>query len=224
MTKKWHSSVTVKAAIITSVTIVIVAGMNILYNRSQIKQDNKNYEVEINKKNTKINELQQELSSKNAEIQRLETSLIPFRTIALEKYTGSEQEALRKLANELKDLKKATDIPSLTLMRDRITTIKNKSDYTTSLVFRPSNRLSIGSTVFIARVTGSSDARIKDFYKLGLTDGVKKSIIKNGKEAIYHCRIEGYDFPNFKLVTTGQATIQIYGAHLSEQPVSFEVK
>ncbi len=168
MTKKRYSSVAVEAAFITAVAIVMVAAMNIWHDRSQIKQDNKNYEVEINKKNTKINELQQELSSKNAEIQRLETSLIPFRIIAFEKYTGSEQEALRKLANEIKDLKKATDIPSLTLMRDRIRTIKSKSDYTTLLVFRPSNRLSIGSTAFIVRVTGSSDTRIKDFYKLGI--------------------------------------------------------
>jgi hypothetical protein len=73
--------------------------------RSQMAQDNKNYKVEINKKNTEVNKLQQELSSKNAEIQRLETQLTPFRTIALEKYTGSEQEALRRLANEIEELK-----------------------------------------------------------------------------------------------------------------------
>jgi len=224
MGKKLCSSVTVKAAIITAFAGVMVAGMYILNNRSQIKQDNKNYEVEINKKNTKINELQQELSSKNAEIQRLETQLTPFRTIALQKFTGSEQEVLEKLANELENVKKATDIPLLTLMRERIRTTKDNSDYITSLAFRPSNRQSIGSTVFIARITGNTDVRIKEFKKMGITEGVTKSIGRDGKEAIYNCDIQGYVFPELKLVTTGPATVQLYGAHLSEQPVIFEVK
>ena len=98
MAKSRYLSVGVKTAIIGAVALVIVAGMNILNNRSQIKQDNKNYKV-------KIDELHKELSTKNVEIQRLETLLTPFRTIALEKYTGPEQEALRRLANELKELK-----------------------------------------------------------------------------------------------------------------------
>ncbi|MHC4172174.1 MAG: hypothetical protein ACYST5_04435 [Planctomycetota bacterium] len=224
MAKTWYSSVTVKAAIIGAFALIIVAGMHIWNNRSQIKQDNEKYKVEINTKNTRINDLQQQLSSREAEIQLLETQLTPFRTIALEKYTGSEQETLRKLANELEDLKKATNIPSLTLMRDRIRTIKNESGYATSLVFRPSNRLPIGSTAFIARITDNTDVRIKEFKKIGITEGVKKSIIRNGKEAIYNCNIQGYVFPEFKLVTTGPATIHIYGAHLSDQAVIFEVK
>ncbi len=225
MAKIWYSSATVKAAIIFVIGSVIVAGMYILNNRSQIKQDNEKYKLEIDTKNTKINNLQQELSSKNAEIQKLETSLIPFKVIALEKYTGSEQETLRKLANELKDIKKATDIPSLSLMRERLRTVKDKSGYyTTTFVFRPSNRLPVGSTAFTARVIGDSEARINVFSKYGVNTGVKKYILKEGKEATYHCDMKGYEFPKFKLVTTGPATIQIIGAHLANHPVIFEVK
>jgi len=39
------------------------------------------------------------ISNKTSEIQRLETLLTPFRTIALEKFTGNEKEALRELVN-----------------------------------------------------------------------------------------------------------------------------
>ena len=125
---------------------------------------------------------------------------------------------------ELEKVKTKTDIPSLALMMDRVRTVKNESDYKTTLVFRPSNRLTIGSTVFMARVISDSEVTIKDFFKTGITEGVKKSIIRNGTEAIYHCRLEAYNFPELKLVTTGPATILIYGAHLSEQPVAIEVK
>lgn len=189
------------------------------------------WSVYVTIKQSDVNELKQKVSdrdltiqNKNAEIQRLETQLTPFRTIALEKHTGSEKEALRKLANELENVKKATDIPLLILMRERIRTIKKKSDYITSLAFRPSNRQSIGSTAFIARITGNTDVRIKEFKKIGITEGVKESIIRNGKEAIYNCNIHGYVFPELILVTTGPTTVQLYGAHLSEQPVIFEVK
>ena len=53
--------------------------------------------------------MEQQIFQKTAEIQRLETQLTPFKTIALEKYTGSEQEALRKLADELEKLKNYVD-------------------------------------------------------------------------------------------------------------------
>ena len=45
------------------------------------------------------------IQNKNAEIERLERQLIPFRTFALQKYAGPEQDALRKLAKELEELK-----------------------------------------------------------------------------------------------------------------------
>lgn len=105
MAKKWYSSVGVRAAIILAVGGIIVAGINIWNGRSQMAKDNKTYKADLDKNRTKINELQQQLSNKNGEVQRLETLLTPFRTIAFEKYTGSEQEALKKLTNELEKLK-----------------------------------------------------------------------------------------------------------------------
>lgn len=221
MAQRFYNKASIQVAIVTVIGTgifgVLIAGIWILHYRSQLNEDNQIY-ISDNKN------LKQKNLELTSEVQRLETQLTPFRTIALQKFTGSEQEVLRKLANELENVKKATDIPLLTLMRERIRTTKDNSDYITSLAFRPSNRQSIGSTVFIARITGNTDVRIKEFKKVGITEGITKSIGRDGKEAIYNCDIQGYVFPELKLVTTGPATVQLYGAHLSEQPVIFEVK
>ena len=51
-----------------------------------------------------ITQQREALLAKNSEIQRLETILTPFRTIALERFTGSESVALKKLADQLLSL------------------------------------------------------------------------------------------------------------------------
>lgn len=102
MAKKWCQPVGIRAALIIVVGSIIVAGINIWHERSGLKIDNEKYKNENS-------ELRQQISQKNSEIQRLETQLTPFKTIAIEKYTGSEQEALRKLANELQELKNFVD-------------------------------------------------------------------------------------------------------------------
>lgn len=53
----------------------------------------------------KINNLENERSQKISEIQRLETQLTPFKTIALEKFTGDENQRLQKLAQEIRTLR-----------------------------------------------------------------------------------------------------------------------
>ncbi|MFA6216689.1 MAG: hypothetical protein WDL87_03445 [Candidatus Omnitrophota bacterium] len=58
----------------------------------------------INECEQTISALNRELEAKRAEIQRLETQLVPFRTFALEHYPGSEAEALAKLAQKITDM------------------------------------------------------------------------------------------------------------------------
>lgn len=87
----------IRAAIIISIGGIIVAGMNILHNRSRLKQDNQQYEKDIV-------ELRGKLRDKESEIQQLETQLTPFKTIALDRYTGSENERLQKLADRIREL------------------------------------------------------------------------------------------------------------------------
>lgn len=51
-----------------------------------------------------IPKLKEIIQEKDKEIQRLETQLTPFRTIALERYPGNEAEALERLSKEVSDL------------------------------------------------------------------------------------------------------------------------
>ena len=51
-----------------------------------------------------IPKLKNNISEKETEIQHLETQLTPFKTIALEKYTGTEQERLKKLSERIQEL------------------------------------------------------------------------------------------------------------------------
>ena len=92
---------------------------------------------------TKVTEQNQKIASQRADIQRLETQLTPFKTIALEKFTGSEQEALRKLAYELDELKSYMDpfkkpIASATAHVE--VTIKSKEQVDTKYMNENKNR------------------------------------------------------------------------------------
>lgn len=64
-----------------------------------------------------IVEQAQKLNEKTADIQRLETLLAPFRTIALERFTGSESEALRKLADQVTNIEKSLNDKSVEISR-----------------------------------------------------------------------------------------------------------
>lgn len=109
MAQKFFEKASVQVAIVTGIVAILIAGMHIWNNRSQLKRDNENYVKELKTKDGLINTLKQGIQQQMAEVQRLETQLTPFRTIALEKFTGSEQEALRNLADELDELKNYVD-------------------------------------------------------------------------------------------------------------------
>lgn len=104
MIKNFFKSVGVRTALITTVGAIIVAGMYIANSRSDLVQDNKEYIKKIERKNERIDSLEQDVLKKDNEIQRLENDFIPFKTFALEKYTGSEQERLKKLAERIQEL------------------------------------------------------------------------------------------------------------------------
>ncbi len=104
MKRKWHQYVGIRSALIVTVGVIIVAGMNIVHDRSKLKRENRRHITDIAAKDSLIADLNQQLSRKASELQRLETQLTPFRTIALEEYTGSEQEALKKLADRIQEL------------------------------------------------------------------------------------------------------------------------
>lgn len=83
MAQKWYQSVGVRSAIILVIGSIIVAGMYIWNDRSELTQSNKKYKAEIEKKNSHIDDLKQRLSQKHVEIQRLETQLVPSKIVNL---------------------------------------------------------------------------------------------------------------------------------------------
>jgi prefoldin subunit 5 len=102
--KKWYQYVGVRAAFIIAIGGIIVAGINAWSNQSKLAKDNEQYKKDVSN-------LKEELKNKNSEIQRLETQLTPFKTIALEKYTGTEQERLNKLSERIKELENPLNKP-----------------------------------------------------------------------------------------------------------------
>ena len=95
--KNFFKSVGVKSATIGAIALIVVAGMHIFNSRSTLSKDNQNYK-------TTIAHLESQIVEKNNIVQRIETQLTPFKTIALEKYTGTEQERLTKLSERIQEL------------------------------------------------------------------------------------------------------------------------
>ena len=106
--KNFFKSVGVRVALITTIGIIFVAGMHIANSRSNLVKNNQDYINKIAKQKDTIHSLEQDCLTRDNKIQLLETQLTPFKTIALEKYTGSEQEALQKLAENLETLEQKT--------------------------------------------------------------------------------------------------------------------
>ena len=100
MTQKFYQKASVQVAIVTAIGLVVVTTITLMHQRSQLKEEN--------------SRLNRETVEKTAEIQRLETLLAPFRTIALQRYTDPEPEALRKLAHRISELENSVAPRSLT--------------------------------------------------------------------------------------------------------------
>jgi len=97
MAQKFYQKASVQVAFISGIFMLLIAAMYIGFEYSSVNQTNQDL--------TTNNEmLSNDSDEAKVEIQRLETLLTPFRTIALERYTGPEQEALSKLANKIRML------------------------------------------------------------------------------------------------------------------------
>jgi cell division protein FtsB len=97
MAQKFYQKASVQVAIVSGIIALTIAAMHIWFNYSAVNSRNEDLVKETDA-------LRANLDNSKAEIQRLETLLTPFRTIALERYTGPEQEALSKLAQRIRSL------------------------------------------------------------------------------------------------------------------------
>lgn len=87
--KFWHKE-TVQVAIVSATAVLLASVLPTLLQLPALRKQNQN--------------LRDEVQTKTSEIQRLNILLTPFKTIALERYTGNETEALAKLGLKLQDL------------------------------------------------------------------------------------------------------------------------
>ena len=95
MAQKWYQKATVQTALVSGVFLIVAIVIPYVFQIPALKD--------------KIAQLEKENSDKTAKIQQLEIQLTPFKTIALEKYTAPEQEALNMLAAELEKIKNSLD-------------------------------------------------------------------------------------------------------------------
>jgi hypothetical protein len=101
MAQKWYEKASVQTAIVTGIFLILVAIISIWFNN-------------------KVQGLESDVANKNLQIQLLDSQLEPFKTIALEHFTGTEAQALSRLAlhlnnleSSISDVKKYTFVASL---------------------------------------------------------------------------------------------------------------
>jgi hypothetical protein len=87
MAQRFYQKASVQVAMVSGIVLLLATCITICHQRSELREQN-----------AVLSALTQK---QTAEIQRLETILTPFRTIALEKYAGPEGEALRQLGENI---------------------------------------------------------------------------------------------------------------------------
>jgi hypothetical protein len=108
-------------------------------------------------------DLEKEIATLKGEKLELETELIPFRTVGVEKFTGSEKEAIQKLGNYIAELEKK-DIEYVS----QINSLEEKIDQlSTRDIFRP-----LIPEKRIVLVNALKDLRIK-------SNGIKLKVVIN---------------------------------------------
>lgn len=212
VTQEWEDFWSAKF-IIKLIVILLIAGFvwisySELFRIPSIKEEVANLRDENNKK--------------AAEIQRIETLLIPFKTIALEKYTGSEQAALRKLAKELQELKNYVNplkkpIASATASVE--VTIKSEEQVSTRymneggyLAFVKSNQslLLTSDTKSSARQTGNGEVIYKGTFQMRPDrSAIGKPVELLGASDLIQIKFSR--IPNSSEVIKGKAAIVING-------------
>jgi hypothetical protein len=223
MSQRWYQKVGVQVAIISGLALIIAALLPIAFQVPSLRDD--------------IRRLERTVVDKNSEINRLETQLSPFRTIALEKYSGTEAEALRKLADQInalqisdsqktariealsQDLQKAKAAaapPTLSLYSQRVT--KTPNGYSAILRFTASKSEHLGLLVFTAEVVNNTPAEILDFWptRSGAFESGpdSKKISSDRKQArLIYSLMSASGTPEIELKTSREGAIRIRGNH-----------
>jgi hypothetical protein len=175
-----------------------------------------------------------EINKKNAKIQELQTLLVPFKTIAIEKFTGTEKEALRKLADyvielqerdieqgrrigelqeEVNQTKRMYGPPVLNPIGKNIT--KTSSGFKAIVQFKPSNNSRVDGYRFKARVV-QGEGRIVSFG-----GSVEHHAMVGGSGTVSEDKMTAEAFfnplsgnPTIATDVSGEVVVELTGSHL----------
>ncbi len=158
-------SVGVQAALLLIIGTIVVTLINIANDRSALYQENRSLKQNVEEQKDEIKSLAHEKEKFTSEVQRLETILTPFRTIALEKYTGSEEEILEKLRDDLNLVEKKT-LALEDQLQHRIIH-QEKINYI-------ANQISLSKDIKVRFLIMASDLEIKNF-KNQIKEAIEKA-------------------------------------------------
>ena len=176
------------------------------------------------------------VEEKTSEILRLESLLTPFRTIALEKFTGSEREALNQLADYIIKLQsqyqeqqqklielnqevvatKAMYGPVILTPESQEITKNESGGYNIIIRFKPSNNSRVDGYYFSARVV-RGDGRITSFSGSGKHHAMATGREKRTDDGLSaECAFNPFGgLPTLALSVTDLCSLEITGNHLS---------
>lgn len=236
MSQKFYQKASVQVAIVSALVAIVIIAVHIWFNYSDVKRENR-------KLTSKNKTLSDDLAKASTEVQRIETLLTPFRTIALEKFTGDEKQALRKLADQITKLQtqdeaKTRQIESLQKeLTEAISLAQpanlvlagHKLEQTESgpkviLQFKPTKNERLGRIEFNVSLPKGSTATIKKIGNLyNPCIGEQTRISPDGKSAHDSFTLLGTGLPTFELVASGPTPVHVKGNYL-ETELELEVK
>lgn len=235
MAQKWYQKASVQVAIVTTIGVVIITfitiGFPLLVETPKLKEENL--------------QLKQNIQEKTIEVQRLENLLTPFKTIALERYTGSESDVLKKLAEqiiklqsedienlkrikalegELQEAKELAKPPQLLLQSQKIESIQE--GYKIILQFASSKNEPMGIVMFVASLPETTQAKILNFWPTGGTFSSgedSKKITEDGKMAKLAYQPLAMGLLTVELEISATTQVMMQGSH-NLQPFMIDIK
>ena len=231
MSQRFYNKASVQVALVTTIGLIVITIITIYNQRSELKRNN--------------DKMKEEINEKTAEIQRLETLLTPFRTIALEKYAGPEREALLKLAAKIQSLEEADLFktqriaeleialqktaklaePNRLILASKISKKKNSS-YLATFFFICTKNEPIGTVIISAALPKDTAVKISDIRKtppggITITVGASKQISQDGRTAFFTYKPLA-QVVSIDLEVSGPTRVKIQG-NMGISPFEFDI-
>ncbi|RJQ54058.1 MAG: hypothetical protein C4530_17110 [Desulfobacteraceae bacterium] len=227
MGQKFYQKASVQVVMVTGIVAIVIAAGQIWFAHSNVKVENR-------KLNRDIQILRDDLAKSNGEVQRLETLLTPFRTIALERYAGPEGEALRKLASKIAEIESQIETTKrlaepAVLILDGVDIKPVTEGFEAIVKFRPSKNQPVPKITITAQLPVASQARILELKQVPPAGGtlavfnVRKGINPDGKAAMWQCNPSGIG-PAWFSLTVSQPTKALIELDCGPKPFEIDIQ